>query len=473
MTKTKKKTLKVREGNKMGTMPVGKLLITMSVPMILSMLVQALYNVVDSIFVARVSKEALDAVGAAFPVQNILIGVATGTAVGVNALLSKSLGEKDKKRANRVAENGVFLAICSSVAFAIFGFFGVKLFMSTCDVSDEVKALGADYLQVVCVCSFGVMIQVMFERLLQSTGRTIYTMFTQGVGAIINLILDPIFIFGYFGVPAMGVKGAAIATVIGQIGAAVLAIVFNVVKNTDIRLKPSGFRPDLKMIGNIYAVGAPSILMVAIGSVMTFCMQHILSGIKDVSDNMAFTVYNVYFKLQSFFFMPLFGMNNGVIPIVAYNYGAGNRTRLLRTLKLALILAVSVMVVGVAIMQLIPVPLLMIFKPTDCDLNEFYRVGEGALRTICLSFPLAGVCIAIGSVFQALGKGVFSMTVSAARQLLVLVPVAYLLSLTDKVSVVWFSFPIAECMSLAVSLSLFVYLYKKVIKHIPEGAKIK
>lgn len=473
MTEAQKKMADTAKENKMGTMPVGKLLITMSVPMILSMVVQALYNVVDSIFVARVSKDALDAVGAAFPLQNILIGVGTGTAVGVNALLSKSLGEKDQKRANRIAENGVFLAICSSVAFALFGVFGVKWFMSTCNVNDTVKALGVEYLQVVCICSFGVMLQVMFERLLQSTGRTIYTMFTQGVGAIINIILDPIFIFGYFGVPAMGVRGAAIATVIGQIAAAVLAIIFNVVKNPDIRLNILKFRPNFKIIGNIYAIGVPSILMVGIGSVMTFCMQHILSGIKGVSENMAFTVYNVYFKLQSFFFMPLFGMNNGVIPIVAYNYGAGNRRRLLRTLKLALILAVSVMVTGVAIMQIFPAQLLTIFKPSDCDLNEFYRVGEGALRTICLSFPLAGVCIAIGSVFQALGKGVFSMTVSAARQLLVLVPVAYLMSLTGKVSAVWFSFPIAECMSLIVSLALFAYLYNKVIKHIPAGAEIK
>lgn len=473
MTEIQKNKAAPAKENKMGTMPIGKLLVTMSVPMILSMLVQALYNVVDSVFVARVSKDALDAVGAAFPVQNILIGVGTGTAVGVNALLSRSLGEKEFKRANSVAENGVFLAVCSSIAFALFGFFGARLFMGTCDVNENVKALGADYLQIVCVCSFGVLLQVMFERLLQSTGRTIYSMLTQGFGAIINLILDPIFIFGYFGFPAMGVKGAAIATVVGQIAAAVLALIFNIVVNKDIKLNPLKFRPNIRIIGKIYSIGVPSILMVGIGSIMTFCMQHILSGIKGVSENMAFTVYNVYFKLQSFFFMPLFGMNSGVIPIVAYNYGAGNRTRLLRTLKLAIILAVSVMVVGVGIMQLIPVPLLKIFKPEGCDLNEFYRVGEGALRTICLSFPLAGVCIAIGSVFQALGRGVFSMTVSAARQLLVLVPVAYLLSLTGNVSAVWFSFPIAECMSLAVSLGLFAYLYKKVIKNIPKGADIK
>ncbi len=473
MAETQNKEASVNTENKMGTMPIGKLLISMSVPMIISMIVQALYNVVDSIFVARVSKDALDAVGAAFPVQNILIGVGTGTAVGVNALLSKSLGEREYKKANRIAENGVFLAICSSVVFLLFGLFGVKLYMNTCNVSDAVKALGVDYLQIVCIYSFGVMLQIMFERLLQSTGRTIFTMFTQGAGAIINIILDPIFIFGYFGIPAMGVKGAAYATVIGQIAAAVLAIVFNVVKNSDIRLKPLSFRPGAKIIGKIYAIGVPSILMVGIGSIMTYCMQHILASIKNVSEGMAYTVYNVYFKLQSFFFMPLFGMNNGVIPIVAFNYGAGNRDRLLRTLKLAIIMAVSVMLLGFAVMQIFPEALLQIFKPSNCDLNEFYRVGKYALRAISISFPLAGVCIAIGSVFQALGRGVFSMIVSAARQLVVLVPVAYLLALTGSVSAVWYSFPIAECMSLTVTLALFAYLYHKVIKHIPRGAAIK
>lgn len=459
--------------NKMGTMPVGKLLISMSVPMIVSMLVQALYNVVDSIFVARVSKDALDAVGAAFPVQNILIGIGTGTAVGVNALLSKSLGERNNAKANRIAENGVFLAVCSSVAAALFGIFGVKWYMSTCNVNENVQKLAAEYLWVVCVFSFGAMLQIMFERLLQSTGKTIYTMFTQGLGAVINIILDPIFIFGYFGVPAMGVRGAAIATVIGQIAAAVLAFVFNAAKNEEIRLKLKGFRPSGRLIGRIYAIGVPSILMVAIGSVMTYCMQHILAGIKSVSNNMAYTVYNVYYKLQSFFFMPLFGMNNGVIPIVAFNYGAGNRKRLTQTLKLATVLAVSIMLLGLAVMQIFPQALLQIFKPSDCDLNEFYRVGKYALRAISLSFPFAGVCIAIGSVFQALGRGVFSMTVSAARQLLVLVPVAYLLALTGNVRAVWYSFPIAECVSLSLSVVLYLYLYRKVIRHIPLGAPVK
>lgn len=455
--------------NKMGTMPVGKLLLTMSLPMVASMIVQALYNVVDSIFVARVSKDALDAVGAAFPVQNILIGVGTGTAVGVNALLSKSLGQKEYERANNVAKNGIFLALCSFVAFVLFGLFGVDWYMSTCNVNDAVKELGGDYLRIVCLLSGGVLFQIMLERLLQSTGRTMYTMFTQGIGAIINIILDPILIFGYLGFPAMGIKGAAYATVIGQIVAALLALTFNLLKNSDVHLNFRRFRPNAKVIGRIYAIGVPSILMVGIGSVMTYCMQRILSGMHDV-DGMGYTVYNVYFKLQSFFFMPLFGINNGVIPIVAYNYGAGNRKRMMSTLKLAMLMALGFMTAGFLAMQFFPRELLGIFKPENCDLDMFYEVGSTALRIICLHLPLAGVCISIGSVFQALGRGVFSMTVSAARQLVVLIPVAYLLSLTGVVSAIWWAFPVAEVMSLTVSLSLFAYLYRKEIRHIPEGA---
>ena len=469
MTDTKKIEVSPPKENKMGTMPVGKLLITMSLPMIASMIVQALYNVVDSIFVARVSKDALDAVGAAFPVQNILIGVGTGTAVGVNALLSKSLGQKDYERANSIAKNGIFLAFCAFVAFLLFGFFGVDWYMDTCNVNAAVKELGGDYLRIVCVLSGGVLFQIMFERLLQSTGRTIYTMFTQGIGAIINIILDPILIFGYLGFPAMGVKGAAYATVIGQIVAAILAITFNLLKNSDVQLNFRRFRPSAKVIGRIYAIGVPSILMVGIGSIMTYCMQRILSGMHDV-DGMGYTVYNVYFKLQSFFFMPLFGMNNGVIPIIAYNYGARNKKRIMSTLKLAMLMAFCFMVAGLLAMQIFPRELLGIFKPENCDLEMFYNVGSTALRVICLHLPLAGFCISIGSIFQALGRSIFSMSVSAARQLLVLIPVAYLLSLTGSVSNIWWAFPIAEVMSLTVSISLFVYLYRKEIRHIPEGA---
>lgn len=468
----------LRRENKMGTMPVVKLLVTMSLPMIVSMIVQALYNVVDSIFVAQVSGEALDAVGAAFPVQNILIGVGTGTAVGVNALLSRSLGEGKYEKANKIAGNGVILALFSSVLFLLFGLFGVEAFMNTCGVSDKVKELGVQYLTIVCAFSFGVYFQVIFERLLQATGRTIYTMFTQGLGAIINMILDPIFIFkagdNVFGITMpfglnLGVAGAAYATVIGQIAAAILAFILNHLKNDDVKLKLKHLVPDFKIIGNIYAIGVPSILMVAIGSLMTYFMQKILNGLED---RMGYTVYNVYFKLQSFFFMPMFGLNNGVIPIIAYNYGAKNRKRMTATVRYAIIGGFCFLLIGCFVMRFAAHGLLSVFQPKGYDLNRFYAVGEKALATISLHLPIASLCIVIGSVFQALGKGVNSMIVSAARQLIVLIPAAYLLAKTGKISAVWWAFPIAEVMSLAVSLILFARIYKKMIKPIPEGAAI-
>ncbi len=457
--------------NKMGTMPVTKLLFNMSLPMIISMLAQALYNVVDSVFVAKVSKEALDAVSAAFPIQNILIGVGTGTAVGVNALLSRALGQKDYKRANRVAKNGIFLAVCAALVFLLFGFFGVDLYLKIGKFNPTVQSYTREYLQVVCIFSFGCLLQIMLERVLQSTGRTVYTLFTQGIGAVINIILDPIFIFGLGPIPALEVKGAAIATVIGQIIAAVLALIFNLKKNDDIKLSFRGFRPEGRMIYRIYAIGAPSIIMVSIGSVMTYFMQQILKGL----DDMAFTAYNVYFKLQSFFFMPVFGLNNGVIPIIAYNYGANNRKRIVSTLKNAMVVALGFMTLGLIAMMVFPELLISTMEPDNLDasqLEHFYEVSTQALRTICLNFPVAAVCIVLGSSFQALGKGLNSMIVSAARQLVVLVPAAYLLSLTGKVANVWWAFPIAEVMSLTVSVLLFVRLYKTMIKNIPDGAPV-
>ncbi len=464
--------------NKMGTMPVGKLLLTMSVPMIISMIVQAMYNVVDSIFVAKVGTNALNAVGAAFPVQNILIGVGTGTAVGVNALLSRSLGEKKFDRANRIAENGIFLALLAYIVFMLFGLFGVELYMDSCKVNAQTKALGNEYLRIVCLLSFGVYFQIMFERLLQATGRTIYTMFTQGTGAIINIILDPIFIFSkgqvVFGITmpfglGLGVAGAAYATVLGQIVAAGMAVAFNLLKNKDVKLNLLKFHPNLGIIGRIYSIGVPSILMVAIGSFMTYFMQRILNGFKDTT---GYTVYNVYFKLQSFFFMPMFGLNNGLIPIMAYNFGAGNRKRMIKTLRLAMIWGFCFLTVGCLVMRFAAHGLLGIFEPSDCNLDSFYTVGEKALGTISLHLPIASFCIVIGSVFQALGKGINSMIVSAARQLLVLIPAAYLLAQTGKISAVWWAFPIAEVMSIAVSLFLFAMLYKKMIKNIPDGAAV-
>ena len=452
--------------NKMGVMPIPKLIINMSLPMILSMLVQALYNVVDSFFVARYDQAALTAVSLAFPAQNLMIGFATGTAVGVNALLSRALGAKDTDRANQVAENGVFLALVCYVLFLLFGLFGVRAFFAAQTEVETFINYGVDYLTTICCFSFGVFGQIMFERLMQSTGRTIYTMFTQGTGAIINIILDPIFILGL----RMGAKGAAIATVIGQIIAFGMAVVLNHRKNVEIRLDMRRFRPNLRMIGRIYAIGIPSILMMAIGSVMTFLMNIILITYT-AAQELAATVFGVYFKLNSFVFMPVFGLNNGIIPIIAYNYGAQNRRRMVQAIKMAVIYAAGYILLGLLAFMLIPGPLLKIFNASE----EMLRVGIPAIRIIGSTFLFAGTCIAMGSVFQALGYGVYSMIVSFARQLVVLLPSAYLLARlglrTGIDWLVWLSFPIAEVASLITTLILFSRLYRNVIKPIPEGAQ--
>ena len=446
--------------NKMGTMPVGRLLITMSLPMILSMLVQALYNVVDSGFIARFSKDALAAVSYAFPAQNLMIGLATGIGVGMNALLSKSLGEKNHERVKKAAENGIFLAIIGSVIFLIFGLFFAGPFISFQTKTASVIKYGKTYLMICCGASFGIFGEIIFERLMQSTGKTVFTMATQGVGAIINIILDPILIFGYLGFPRMGIAGAALATVLGQIVAFIIAVILNHKYNKEVPVSPRGFRPDKFVIGRICAVGIPSVIMVGIGSVMTTSMNKILNGFSDL----AASVFGVYFKLQSFIFMPVFGLNNGVIPIIAYNYGAGKRQRMLRAVKVGCIIAVFFMIVGILLMQLIPDQLLMFFDAEE----EMLSIGRVALRTISLSFTFAGVCIVLGSTFQALGHGMYSMFVSFARQIVVLIPAAYLFSLTGNVNMVWWAFPLAEIMSLAVTVFLFVRIYKKVISKIPE-----
>lgn len=443
----------------MGYMPVAKLVTTMSLPMIISMLVQALYNVVDSMFVSRVSENALTAVSLAFPAQNLMIAVATGTAVGVNALLSKSLGEKNQKRADSVAENGVFLALVGFVIFLLFGLFGTGAFLRSQTDIKEIVDYGTDYLTVCCCFSFGVFGQIMFERLMQATGRTFYTLITQGVGAVVNIILDPIFIFGYFGVPRMEAKGAAVATVIGQIVAFILAVILNKFKNPDVNLKLLKFRPDFKMIGRIYAIGVPSIIMVAIGSIMTYSLNRILISFTET----AAAVFGVYFKLQSFVFMPVFGLNNGVIPIVAYNYGAKKRERVIKAIKVAIVFAVSFMMIGLAVMQLMPAQLLGIFNAS----KDMLEIGTTALRTISLSFIAAGFSVVMSSTFQAFGKGVYSMLISIARQIIVLIPAAYLLSRTGVLANIWWAFPIAEVMSVLVATALFIVLYKNVIKEIP------
>lgn len=456
MAETKEMKTESKE-NKMGTMEINKLLISMSLPMMISMLVQALYNIVDSIFVSRVNEYAVRAVSLAFPVQSLMIAIGVGTAVGVNALLSRSLGEKDYEKVNRTAENGVFLALVCYLLFLAVGLTIVRPFMESQTDIPAVRAYGISYLTICCTCSIGMFLQIIFERLLQATGKTFYTMITQGIGAIVNIILDPIMIFGLFGFPRMEAAGAAVATVSGQIVACVVAIIFHFRFNDEVRMKLKGFRPKMQVIGQIYAVGAPSIVMQAIGSVMTYGINLILAAY-----GVAQTVFGLYFKLQSFIFMPVFGLNNGMVPIIAYNYGAGNKERVIKTMKQSVLYAVSIMFVGLLIMELFPDKLLRLFNAT----SELLEVGIPALRTICLSFIFAGFCIVVGSVFQALGNGVYSMIVSIARQLVVLLPVAYLLSLTGNVNNIWWAFPIAELMSVAMSSYFLVRIYKKVIRHI-------
>ena len=449
--------------NKMGVMPVNKLLMNMSLPMMISMLVQALYNVVDSIFVSRIDENALTAVSMAFPIQSLMIALGVGTGVGVNALLSRSLGEKDYDRVNKAAGNGIFLAGINYLVFLLVGILVTTPFYLSQTKDAQILSYGQQYLTIICCCSFGMYGQFIFERLLQSTGRTFYTMITQSIGAIINIILDPVFIFGYFGVPKMGVAGAAIATVIGQIVAGTIALVINIKKNDEIQLKLKGFRPDGKIIAWIYEVGIPSIIMQAIGSVMIYGMNRILIAFSST----AVAVFGVYFKLQSFIFMPVFGLNNGMVPIIAYNYGAGKKDRLIKTLKLSIIYAVGLMLLGVIIFQLFPAPLFALFDASEIML----AIGIPALRIISLSFIFAGFCIVCGSLFQALGNGVYSMVVSIARQLLVLLPVAYLLSLSGKVEAVWWAFPIAEIVSLSLTVFFMFRINRKVISRIGESSE--
>ncbi len=448
----------IRQENKMGIMPVGKLIITMFLPIMASMLVQALYNIVDSVFVAKISENALTAVSMAFPIQNLMIAVGTGTGVGVNALLARNLGAKDYKKVNKIADNAVFLLVVSYLIFLLVGLFGAEAFYRSQTEIEEIIVCGTRYITICCCLSLGLFMQVFFERMLQATGKTIYSMITQGVGAITNIILDPILIFGLFGFPKMGVAGAALATVIGQVMGGVLAVILNQKVNKEIHIQMKGFRPDFHLIGQIYGIGIPSIIMASIGSVMTYGMNLILMGFSST----ATAVFGVYFKLQSFIFMPVFGLNNGVIPIIAFNYGAGKRDRVLKTIKTSIVMAVAIMLVGLLIFQLIPDVLLSLFEASETML----AIGVPALRIISISYVFAGFCVGCGSVFQALGYATYSMFVSIARQLLVLLPLAYLFSMSGNVNYVWFSFPIAELMSLAVSVVCLIHLNKKVISKI-------
>ena len=444
--------------NKMGTLPINRLLLTMSLPMMASMLVQALYNIVDSIFVARISEDALTAVSMAFPLQTLMIALAGGTGVGINAILSKSLGEKEYERANKTAENGIFLALISYLLFLIIGLTVVKPFYMSQTEDLAIIGYGTDYLTIVLTCSFGIFGQFIFERLLTSTGRTLFTMVTQGTGAIINLIFDPILIFGLLGFPALGVKGAALATIAGQIVAAVMACIFNIKKNTDIHISFRGFKPDWVLIGHIYKIGVPSIIMQSIGSLMVYIMNKILIGFSST----AVAVFGVYFKLQSFTFMPVFGLNNGMIPIIAYNYGAKNKERMMKTWRLSWIYATAIMALGLAAFEAVPGFLLSFFDASE----EMLAMGSVALRIIAVHFPIAAYCIVTGSLFQALGVSVYSMIVSIMRQIVVLIPAAFLLSLLGNVDYVWWSFPIAEIMSALATTFFYKRIYNKVIKHI-------
>ena len=431
----------------------------MSLPMMMSMLVQALYNIVDSIFVSNINEYALRAVSLAFPIQSLMFAVAIGTAVGLNAFLSKTLGEKEFEKANMIAANGIFIEYMSYLVFVAIGLFASRPFFNSQTAIADVREYGVTYLSICCVASFGVFTQVSFERLLQSTGKTTFAMISQVSGALTNLVLDPILIFGFFGLPKMGVAGAAIATVAGQMVSGVVSVIFNLKVNKELHITFKGFKPNGKLIWNIYKVGIPSIVMQAIGSVMTYGMNLILEAF-----GAAQTVFGIYFKLQSFIFMPIFGLNNGMVPIIAYNYGAGRKDRVIKTMKCAIGYAVGIMLAGLLIFEVVPHKLIGLFNATE----ELLVIGVPALRIICLSFCFAGYCIVVGSVFQALGNGVYSMIISIARQLCVLLPVAYLFSLAGNVDMIWWSFPIAELVSVTMSTYFLGRINKKIISHIGE-----
>ena len=442
--------------NKMGVMPIDKLIVSMSLPIMISMLVQALYNIVDSMFVARLNENALTAVSLAFPVQNLMIAVGTGTGVGVNALVSRSLGEKNTNYANKAANNGVYLSIFSAVAFALMSLIFGRFFFAVQTDDPQIIAYGAGYVRIIGILSIGMFFQFITERLLQSTGKTIYTMFTQSLGAIINIILDPIMIFGLFGFPRMEVAGAAVATVTGQIIAAALGLWFNRKKNHELHISLRKYKVEGEVVKGIYSVGIPSIIMASIGSVMTFGINKILMAFTST----AAAVFGVYFKLQSFVFMPVFGLNNGMVPIVAYNYGARKPDRIMKTMRLSIIYAVSIMIMGFAVFQIVPESLLAIFDASE----EMVEIGVPALRIISFSFLGAGFGIVSSSVFQALGHGMLSLIVSVLRQLIVILPVAWILARVGGLHMVWWAFPIAEIFSAIVCFIFVKRVYRKEIR---------
>ncbi len=451
-----------QEENKMGVMPVKKLIVNMSLPMMISMLVQALYGIVDAAYVGHYSADAFAGLTYAYPMQNLMLSVAAGTGVGINAVLSKALGEKEFERSNRAGNNGITLGIISAIVFMLLSITGAKAFISSQTSNAVIAEQGTTYLRIVMMLSLGLFMQVTFERLLISTGKTFYTMITQSLGAIINIIMDPIMIFGYFGCPEMGVAGAAYATIIGQSIAAALALYFNLSKNTEIHFSLKGMIPDGRTVRTIYIVGIPSILMMAIGTVMTYLMDLILS--MRFSDD-AVSVFGAYFKLQSFFFMPVFGLNNGVIPVLAYNWGARKGARIKEALSFAVKVAIVIMCIGTLVFELIPGTLLKVFGAG----GNVVTLGIPALRIIAIHFPIAAVGISLGSVFQAFGKSIYSLIVSTMRQLVALIPIAYLMSLTGNLDMVWLSFPLAELVSVTVTLIFYRKVKREIINPIIEN----
>ena len=450
--------------NKMGIMPENKLLLNMALPMILSMLIQACYNIVDSYFVAKLSEDALNAVSLAFPVQNLMIAMSVGTGVGINALLSRSLGQKDQERANRTAMNGVMLEVVSGLVFTVLGLTCARLFYTVQTDIPGIVEYGADYLTIIAGCSMGIFLSVACERLVQATGRTVYAMVIQGTGSVINLILDPILIFGLFGFPRMEVAGAAVATVTGQMIGGLVGLYLSLTHNPELQMSVAGLRPSREIIKGIYSVGLPSIIMQSIGSVMVFGMNQILIAFTAT----ATAVFGIYFKLQSFIFMPVFGLNNGMVPIVAYNYGAQKPERITRTVKLAMAYAVGIMAVGFALFQLFPDVFLSLFEAEGEDAGDLLTIGVPALRIISISFLMAGFCIVSSSVFQALGHGGLSLAVSAIRQLVVLLPAAFLLAQTGSLDAVWWSFPFADLFATASSILFLRWVYKKEVAPMRE-----
>lgn len=445
--------------NKMGTAPVLPLIFSMALPAMFSMLVQALYNIVDSYFVAQVSEKGLAAVSLAFPLQNLLISFAVGTAVGVTSLISRRLGQGRQEEANSAAAHGILLAICTWVLFALYGAFFSTPFFQLFETDPEIIQMGSSYISICCVFSFGVFVEVTLEKTLQATGNMIWPMVFQLIGAVTNIILDPIMIFGLLGFPAMGVAGAAIATVTGQILAMVVAILVVTFRDHDIHITFRGFRPSGKIIKDIYIVGVPSIVMQSIGTVMTMALNGILSSFSTA----AYTVFGLYFKLQSFVFMPVFGLNQGLLPILGYNYGSRNKKRMMSAFRSGCVIALVIMAAGMIVFLAFPQWLLGIFNASQ----ELLDIGIPALRIICTCFLFAALGIVSSTLFQAVGRGIYSLIVSLMRQLVVLVPAAWLLAhFTHQVTAVWWAFPIAECFSLLISLVLFLRLYRREIRNL-------